>query len=93
MALVQNVARNVAEAAIGARKTLFFTCVNVLSELIDASSGRSNPVLGQVFDDAATEGLAMVFTAEIAASRGRRGFLLVFCLFLSVLFFGSSLCV
>ncbi len=73
MALVQNVARNVAEAAIGARKTFFFSCVNVLSETIASSGSRTNPVLGQVFDDAATEGLAMIFTAELAASRGRRG--------------------
>jgi hypothetical protein len=71
MGLVQTVTRNLAEAAVGARKGLFFSCVNILSETMAQS--RSNAVLGQVYDDAATEGLAMVFVAELSVSRGRRG--------------------
>jgi hypothetical protein len=74
LALMQTLARNIAEAAVGARKTLFFSCVNILTESMSSNApARVNSVLGQAFDDAATEGLAMVFAAEVTASRGRRG--------------------
>jgi hypothetical protein len=75
LGLLQMTVRQVADAAIGVRKHLFVECLAVLSSshTVAASGGaKRNTVMGQMFDDAAAEGLARVFAAELAASRGRR---------------------
>ena len=86
--LAQELAIYIAAAASGVRRQLFFDCVNMLVDHMTPRPSRKaapeapkpehgdqlfrNAALVKVFDDAAAEGLAKIFLAELAASRGRR---------------------